>query len=472
MAELTTYDAVVLGGGPAGYAFALRAALLGLKTAIVERDKVGGTCLHRGCIPTKALLHASEVMDAIGDAGSVGITVGDPAFDWAKVQSSKNEPIKKLHAGLQAVIKARKIDVFEGNGTLAERGTIDVDGQTVTGKNVILAPGSFARSIPGLDPDGERIITSDEALTSETFPQKIAVIGAGAVGVEFASIYRSFGADVTVIEALDRIIPLEDADLSKELAAQFKRRGIVTMAGAKVEDVDKRDGGVKLTVSKGNKTQELEVDTVLVAVGRGPATDGLDLERWGVKTDRGYIVIDEQNCAAPNGEAGEAGVWSIGDCTAGTPQLAHVAFGMGMATAERIAGGSPIAVDFSRSVPHATYCSPEVASVGYTEAQAKEKGYDVVVTKHSFAGNARAQMIHAARGFAKIVAAKDGPAPGTILGMHLIGPRVTELLAECLLTVGWEAMPAEVAAFVHPHPTLSEVIGEAALEAIGKPLHG
>ncbi len=456
-----TFDVVVLGGGPAGYAFALRAALLNLKVALVERDKVGGTCLHRGCIPTKALLHAAEVMDAIGDASSIGISVSDPTFEWAKVQSSKNEPIKKLHAGLQAVIKARKIETFLGNGTLGDRGTVEVDGQKVTGSNVVLAPGSYARSLPGMDPDGERIITSDEALTSETFPAKIAIIGAGAVGVEFASVYRSFGAEVTVIEALDRVIPMEDADLSKELAANFRKRGIATHVGAKVEDVDRSDGGVKLVVSKGDKTETVAVDTVLVAVGRGPATDGLDLDRWGVKADRGYIVIDGENRAAD-------GVWSIGDCTAGTPQLAHVAFGMGMATAERIAGGTPITVDFQRHVPRAIYCTPEVAAVGLTEAQAKEQGFDVHVTKHSFAGNAKAQMIHAARGFAKIVAASDGP----ILGMHLIGPRVTELLAESLLTVGWEAMPAEVAAFVHPHPTLSEVVGEAALEAIGKPLHG
>lgn len=461
MADQATYDAVVLGGGPAGYAFALRAALLNLKVAIVERDKVGGTCLHRGCIPTKALLHAAEVMDAITDASSVGITVDAPTFEWAKVQSSKNEPIKKLHAGLQAVIKARKIDTFSGNGKLGERGVIDVEGKPVAGRNVVLAPGSYARSLPGMDPDGERIITSDEALTSESFPARIAIIGAGAVGVEFASVYRSFGSDVTVIEALDRVIPMEDADLSKELAANFKKRGIAVHAGAKVEDVDKSDGGVKLTVTKGNKAETIEVDTVLVAVGRGPATDGLELERWGVAADRGYIVIDGENKAAD-------GVWSIGDCTAGTPQLAHVAFGMGMATAERIAGGSPIAVDFKRHVPRAIYCTPEVAAVGLTEAEAKEQGYDVQVTKHSFAGNAKAQMMHAARGFAKVVAQKDGQ----ILGMHMIGPRVTELLAEALLTVGWEAMPAEVAAFVHPHPTLSEVVGEAALEAIGKPLHG
>ncbi|MGH2760957.1 MAG: dihydrolipoyl dehydrogenase [Actinomycetota bacterium] len=457
-----TYDVVVLGGGPAGYAFALRAALLNLKVAMVERDKVGGTCLHRGCIPTKALLHTGEIMDSIAEAKDYGITVAEPAFDWGAVQRSKADPIKKLHAGLQSVIKARKIDTIAGNGRLGEPGTIDVEGHgEVTGRHVVLAPGSYARSLPGLDPDGERIITSDEALVSERFPQKVAIIGAGAVGVEFASVYRSFGAEVTVIEALDRIIPMEDADLSKELAANLKRRGIATLAGAKVEDVDKSNKLVRLSVSKGNKTETIEVDTVLVAVGRGPATDGLDLERWAVKVDRGFIVIDGDNSAAPD-------VWAIGDATAGTPQLAHVAFGMGIATAERIAGGSPNPVDFERHVPRAIYCVPEVAAVGFTEAQAREKGYDVEVTKHAFAGNARAQMMRQARGFAKIVAQKGGP----ILGMHLIGPRVTELLAETLLTVGWEANTAEVAAFVHPHPTLSEVVGEAALEAIGKPLHG
>ncbi len=465
MAEAGSYDAVVLGGGPAGYAFAFRAALLGQKVAIVERDKVGGTCLHRGCIPTKALLHAAETMEAIGNASSVGITVSDPTFEWADVQKSKSEPIKKLYAGLQSVVKARKVDLIEGNGTLGDRGTIVVDtkdgAKRVSAPNVVLAPGSFARSIPGLDPDGERIITSDEALVSDRFPSKIAIIGAGAVGVEFASIYRSFGAEVTLIEALDRVIPMEDADLSKELAANFKRRGIAVHAAAKVEDVDKSNDGVKLTVAKGNKTEMIDVDVVLVAVGRGPATDGLELDRWKVATDRGYIVIDGNNSATD-------GVWAIGDATAGTPQLAHVAFGMGFATAERIAGGSPVPVDFERGVPRAIYCVPEVAAVGLTEAQAKEAGYDVQVTKHAFAGIAKAQMIHQARGFAKMVVEKDG----SILGIHMIGPGVTELLAEALMIVGWEARPAEVAAFVHPHPTLSEVVGEAALEAIGRPLHG
>jgi dihydrolipoamide dehydrogenase len=461
MAEDRSYDAVVLGGGPAGYAFALRAALLGLKVAIVERDKVGGTCLHRGCIPTKGLLHAAEIVDAIREAPEFGVTAGEPSFDWARVQQAKTEAVKRLYGGLQSLIKSRRIDTIEGNGALGEKGTILVDGEKVSGRTVVLAPGSYARSLPGLDPDGERIITSDDALRIETFPKSIAVIGAGAVGVEFASVYRSFGADVTLVEALDRLVPLEDADVGKELAAQFKRRGITAYAGARVEDVDKSDSGVRLTVNTGKKTQTIDVEQVLVAVGRGAATDGLDLDRWGVRADRGYIAIDDDYRAADD-------VYAIGDATAGTPQLAHVGFGMGFAVAERLAGGNPVAVDFERGVPHATYCFPEIGSVGLTEAQAKDKGYEVQVTKHAFTGIGKAQIMHQARGFSKIVAEKDGP----ILGMHLIGPRVTELLAESLLAVGWEAMPAEVAAFVHPHPTLSEVVGEAALQAIGRPLHG
>jgi dihydrolipoamide dehydrogenase len=465
MASEETYDIVVLGGGPGGYAAAFRAALLGQKVAVVERDKIGGTCLHRGCIPTKALLHAAEIMDGINEASAYGITVPAPEFDWAAVQKTKAEPVKKLHQGLSGVAKARKVDLIEGNGKLGERGTILVetpDGEKkVSGRHIILAPGSYARSLPGMDPDGERILTSDDALRSDRFPNRICVIGAGAVGVEFASVYRSFGAEVTVVEALDRVVPLEDPDVSKELAAWFKRRGITSYAGAKVEEVDKSGDGVRVTVNMGKKTETLDVDQVLVAVGRGPATDGIDLDRWGIRTEKGFIVIDADNRATD-------GVYAVGDCTAATPQLAHVAFGMGFATAERIAGGNPIPVDFTKDVPRATYCTPEIASIGLTEAQAKEAGADVAVSKHSFAGNAKAQIMHQGRGFAKIVAEKEG----RILGFHMIGPRVTELLCEALLATGWEAMPAEVAAFVHPHPTLSEVIGETALAAIGRPLHG
>lgn len=457
------YDVVVLGGGPAGYAAAFRSAQLGRKVALVERDKVGGTCLHRGCIPTKALLHAAEVLDTIREAKQYGIEAGEPSFDWPAVQKFKGEPVKKLYAGLSSLVKHRKVDLFEGNGSLGDRGTVMVDGSTpVQGAQIVLAPGSFARSLPGLEPDGERVITSDEALVLERLPRSVAVIGAGAVGVEFASIFKSFGVEVTLIEALPRIVPLEDADVSRELAAAFTRRGIGVHAGAKVSDIDKRDGIVNVTfqTAKG-ETESIEVETVLVAVGRGAATDGLDLARWGVESERGFILTDEHGRAA-------ADVWAVGDAVAGAPQFAHAGFGAGFAVAERISGGSAVTVDYERDVAHATYCVPEIASVGLTQEQAKERGHDVEVSKYAFAGNAKAQILRQTRGFAKIVSERGG----RILGVHMIGPRVTEQLGEALVTVGWEAIPAELAALVHPHPTLSESIGEAALAAIGRPFHG
>ncbi|HVE90745.1 MAG TPA: dihydrolipoyl dehydrogenase [Actinomycetota bacterium] len=456
-----SYDVVVLGGGPGGYAAALRAALLGQKVAIVERDKVGGTCLHRGCIPTKGLLHAAEVLDTIRDAKTYGITVNEPEFDWAAVQKSKSEPIKKLHSGLSSLIKARKIDLVNADGKLGPRGTIKAGDKDVTGRQVILAVGSYARYFPGMEPDGERVITSDHALTRETLPRSIAIIGAGAVGVEFASVYRSFGVDVTVIEALPRIVPLEDADVSKELTASFGKRGIAVHAGAKVQDIDRSKDLLKVTFSKGDKTASVDVEQVLVAVGRGPSTDGLDLDSWGIKSERGYILTDDTYLAGD-------GVWAVGDAVAMSPQFAHVAFAQGFSVAERIAGGTPVMLDYDRDVPHATYCNPEIASVGLTEEAARERGMDVEVHKHGFTGIAKAQILHQPRGFAKIVAEKGG----RIVGLHIIGPRVTELLSEILLAVGWEAYPSELAGLVHPHPTLSEVVGEAALAAIGRPLHG
>jgi dihydrolipoamide dehydrogenase len=461
MADEKAYDVVVLGGGPGGYAAAFRASQLGLKVAMVERDKVGGTCLHRGCIPTKGLLHAAEVFETIQDAKSFGINAGQPEVDWAAVQAAKNEPVKKLYAGLSSVVKARKVDLVQGEGNLGDRGTIVVrtkDGErALSGRNVVIAAGSFARSLPGLDVDGQTVVTSDHALTSETLPRSIAVIGAGAVGVEFASIYRSFGVEVTLIEALPRIVPLEDPDVSKELAAAFTKRGIAVHAGAAVKEVD----GGKVTFEAKGKPHTIEVDQVLVAVGRGPSTDGLDLDRWGITTDRGFIVADDRLRTADN-------TWAIGDCVAGAPQLAHAAFRMAIYAVEQIAGENPIPINFEREIAGATYCVPEVASVGLHEQKAKERGHDVVCTKHPYVGNAKAQILHQPRGFVKIVADRDGG----ILGIHMIGPRVTENVAEALLAVGWEAMPAELASLIHPHPTLSEGIGETALAAIGKALHG
>jgi dihydrolipoamide dehydrogenase len=458
---MADYDLVVLGGGPGGYAAAFRAALLGLKVALVERDKVGGTCLHRGCIPTKALLHAAELMDSIREAPAFGIKTSEPEVDWTAVQAAKAEPVKKLYAGLSSVVKHRKVDLIQGDGRIGERGVVMVGDQQIAGKAVILAPGSFARSLPGIEPDGRLIMTSDHALVADRLPASVAVIGAGAVGVEFASMYRSFGSEVTLIEALPRAVPLEDPEISKELAAAFAKRGISVNAGAVVQDVQPGEDTVKLTFDAGKGAKTIEVEAVLIAVGRGAATDGLELDRWGVRTDRGFILADEKAVAAE-------GVYAIGDAVAGAPQFAHAAFAMGFAAAERIAGGTPVDLDRERGVPHATYCAPEIASVGLTEEQAKEAGADVKSFKYGFAGNAKANILRQTRGFAKVVADKGGD----ILGVHMIGPRVTELLSEALLAVGWEAQASDVAAHVHPHPTLSEAIGEAALAAIGRPLHG
>lgn len=455
------YDVVVIGGGPGGYATALRAAGLGLKVAIAERDKVGGTCLHRGCIPTKGLLHAAEIFDSIRDAKNYGISVGEPTFDFAEVQRSKQEPVKRLYAGLSSLIKSRKIDVLQGDANPVSASSVKVNDETVSTKNIVLAVGSYARSLPGVDIDGERVITSDHALTLEKLPSKVLIVGAGAVGVEFASVYRSFGSEVVVVEALERAVPLEDAAVSKEFESAFKKRGIQIHTNAKLENLELSKGGVKATFSSGGKAQSIDVEQVLVAVGRGSNAGSLDLKALGVTVDREHVVVDEDfKCVD--------GVWAVGDCVAGVPKLAHAAFAMGFHVAEMIAGNSPVRLDLKRHVPAATYSSPEVASVGLTEQAAIDAGYKVKTVKHSMAGIAKAQILSDAKGFCKIVYQEDGP----ILGVHMIGPRVTENIAEALLAVGWEALPAELAAFVHPHPTLSEVIGEAALAAIGRPLHG
>lgn len=455
------YDVAVVGGGPGGYAFALRAAGLGLKVAIAERDKVGGTCLHRGCIPTKGLLHAAEIFDNIREAKHYGINVSEPSVDFAEVQRRKQEPIKKLYAGLSSLIKARKIDVFEGDATTPAPKTVAVADKKITADNIVIAVGSYARSLPGIELDGTRVITSDHALVSETLPAKILIVGAGAVGVEFASVYRSFGSEVCVVEALDRAVPLEDADISKEFAAAFKRRGIQLYTSAMLQEVKVKDRSVEATFKVGDKSQTLDVDQVLIAAGRGSNAGGMDLSPLGVNVDREHVVVDA------NFKAGE-GVWAIGDCVAGVPKLAHAAFAMGFHVAEQLAGNKPVPLDLKMHVPAATYSVPEVASVGLTEQAAKDAGYNVKVVKHSMAGIAKAQILNDARGFCKIVYEEGG----AILGVHLIGPRVTENIAEAILAVGWEAFPAELAAFVHPHPTISESIGEAALAAIGRPLHG
>lgn len=453
------YDLVVLGGGTGGYAAALHAAGLGMSVALVEGDLLGGTCLHRGCIPTKALLHAAEIHDTVSEAGEFGISAGKVSFDWAKVQSYKQKVVDKMTKGLSGLVRHRKVDLVEGRGTLRSPGTVAVGDREISAKRLIVATGSRPKLIPGLDP-GPRVITSDEALTLDRVPASAIVIGGGSVGVEFASIWRSFGADVTVVEMLPALLPLEDSDVSKELARAFGRRGIGVMAGAKVEDVTASDDSIQATVSSNGKTETLEAEILLVAVGRAAVTGEAGLENAGVSVDgRGFVRV-RGAC-----ETTQAGVYAVGDILP-TPQLAHVSFAEGIAAATKAAGGNPPPLNYD-AVPRCTYCVPEVAAVGLTEAQARERGHDVATKTVSFAGIGKAAILGSAGGFCKIVAERDG----AILGVHYVGPRVTELVAEAMLAVGWEAMPEEVASLIHPHPTLTESTGEAALALAGRALH-
>ncbi len=448
------YDLIVLGGGTGGYSAAIRAATLGKKVALIERDKLGGTCLHRGCIPTKALLHSAEVYDEVREGKKFGI-LAEASYDWDGVQTFKGSVVDQMHKGLSGLLKGRKIDVIAGTGTMTSPTAVTVDGRELTAKNIVVATGSAPKMIPSLE-RGERVITSDEAL-SVGVPKSAIVLGGGAIGVEFASVWASFGAQVTVVEMLPTLVPLEDADLGKELAKQFKRRGITSMTGAKLEEAKVTDHGVTAQITTDGKSETVEAEVLLVAVGRGPVTTGL--ENAGLTLDqRGFVQVDQTL------QTNVAGVYAVGDCIA-TPALAHVAFAEGIYVAELLAGLNPIPINYD-AVPRATYCMPEVAAVGLTEAQARERGHDVVTNKVAL-GHIGKAVILGATGFCKLVAAKDGP----LLGAHFIGARVTELVAEAMLAVGWEAMPSEIAQFIHPHPTLTESMGEAALALAGRPLH-
>lgn len=452
------FDVIVLGAGTGGYSAAIRAASLGKKVAMIEKDKVGGTCLHVGCIPTKALLHSAEVFDTVGDAGDFGITAGERGFDWAGVQAYKDKVVTKMHKGLEGLIKHNKIESIAGTAAFTGANTVEVDGRTLTAPAIVIATGSVPKMIPGLE-RGPRVLTNEEALTNGV-PKSAIVLGGGAIGVEFASVWASFGAQVTVIEMLPSLVPLEDADLGKELAKAFKRRGITCMTGAKLEKAVVGDDGVRATVTVGDKSQELEAEVILVAVGRRPVTETVSLESAGVTVDdRGFIPVDEY-C-----RTNVPGIYAIGDVLT-TPMLAHVSFAEGMLVAEHIAGLQPAPINYD-AIPRATYSHPEVGAVGLTEAQATERGHEVVTTKVNLAGIGKATILGDTTGFCKIVAVKDGP----VLGAHFIGPRVTELIAEAMLAVGWEALPDEIGALIHPHPSLSEVFGEAALALSGRALH-
>ena len=465
------YDIAILGGGNAGYAAALRAAQLGLTVGLVEKDKVGGTCLHRGCIPTKALLHSADVIENIRHADDFGIIVDKPEVDWGRVSKYKEAVVSRLHKGLQGVLKARKVEIIEGEGRVSAPDSIEVQGGGVVkgSRGLILASGSYARSLPFIEIDGKSFITSDHALSANDIPRSVIVIGAGAVGLEFASVYSSFGADVTVIEALDRMAPGEDEEVSKELTRQFKKRGIKTFAGVEVTKAEPSDEGASVTFETGGKSETITAERCLVAVGRGPVSEGLGYEEIGVKIEKGFVVTDG-SC-----RTGVDSVWAIGDLITqpdlGLPfphfQLAHVAFAEGIHVAEQIAGEETAAINYT-GVPRCTYSYPEMASVGLTEAQAKDAGFAVHSEKFAWSASGKATILGETGGFTKVVSEKDGK----VLGVHMVGPRVTELIAEAQLITNWEAFPTEVAALIHPHPTLSEAMGETMMHLAGKQLHG
>jgi len=450
------FDIVVLGGGSGGYAAALRASELGFSVGLIEKDKVGGTCLHRGCIPTKALLHAAEVADYSRDAAKYGVTTNFEGIDIAGVKTYREGIVAKKYKGLQGLVKARKITVIEGEGKLVSPTTVQVGDDTIVGKNVVLASGSYSRSLPGLEIGG-RVITSEQALELDFVPKKALVLGGGVIGVEFASVWKSFGADVSIIEALPHLVPNEDESISKSLERAFRKRGIDFNLGVRFQSVTQDDNGVVVTLEDG---KTFDGDVLLVAVGRGPVTDGLGYDEVGITMDRGFVITDER--LATN----VPGVYAVGDIVPGL-QLAHRGFQQGIFVAEEIAGLNPIVVP-DVNIPKVTYCDPEVASIGLSEAKAVEQyGAEQISSyDYSLAGNGKSEIIGTS-GTIKVVRVNDGP----VVGVHMIGARVGELIGEAQLAVNWEAYPEDIAPFIHAHPTQNEALGEAFLYLAGKPLH-
>ncbi|WP_104134326.1 dihydrolipoyl dehydrogenase [Cryobacterium sp. Y62] len=450
------FDIVVLGGGSGGYAAALRAVQLGFTVGLIEKGKLGGTCLHVGCIPTKALLHSAEVADVSRESAKYGVKTSFEGIDIAAVTAFREGIVASKYKGLQGLVKARGITVIEGEGHLVSPTTVQVGEDTIVGKNVILATGSYSRSLPGLEIGG-RVITSETALALDYVPKKVAVLGGGVIGVEFASVWKSFGADVTIIEALPHLVPNEEESISKQLERAFRKRGIEYSLGIRFQSVTQSDAGVVVTLENG---ATVEADLLLVAVGRGPVTAGLGFDEVGVTMDRGFVITDER--LATN----IPGVYAVGDIVPGL-QLAHRGFQQGIFVAEEIAGLNPILVE-DINIPKVTYCDPEVASVGYSEAKAADKfGAEQISTyEYNLGGNGKSSILGTA-GSVKLVRVKDGP----IVGIHMIGARVGELIGEGQLVVNWEAYPEDIAPFLHAHPTQNEAMGEAFLALAGKPLH-
>jgi len=454
-----SYDIVVLGGGSGGYACALRAAELGKRVALIEKDRVGGTCLHRGCIPTKALLHAAEIADHARDSASFGVLSTFEGIDVPGVLSYKNSVVDRLWKGLQSTIASRKIDTIEGSGRLESPTQVRVGDTVYEAEHVVLATGSQPKSLPGLEIDGERVITSDHALQLDRVPGSVVILGGGVIGVEFASVWRSFGAEVTIVEMLPQLLPLEDETSAKLLQRAFRRRGIRFELGTRFESVKHSDTGVSVSLA-GGKT--LEADLLLVAVGRGPVSDELGYAEAGVAMERGFVKVDSLcRTSIPS-------ISAVGDLI-DTPQLAHVGFAEGIMVAERV-GGLPVTpIDYD-GVPRITYSDPEVASVGLTSAQATERGLKTVEFNYPLGGNGKSVILQT-QGAAKVIAISEEDGPGRVVGVHLVGSRVGELIAEAQLIYNWDAEPADVAQLIHPHPTQSEAIGEAHLALAGKPLH-
>ena len=452
---MAQFDLVILGGGSGGYACALRAAQLGKNVALIESGKLGGTCLHRGCIPTKALLHSGEIADSAREASTFGVNAQFLSMDMVAVNAYKDGVISKLHKGLQGLVKSRNITFVEGHGRLVSKDTVEVNGERYTGTNVVLATGSNAKSLPGLEIDGVRVMTSDHATNLTYVPKSVIVLGGGVIGCEFASVWKSFGSEVTIIEGLPHLVALEDESSSKLLERAYRKRGINFELGVRFKSHTVTADGVTVELEDG---KTFSADVLLVAVGRGPVSANLGYEEQGITMDRGYVLVDDK-C-----RTNVPGIWAVGDLIP-TLQLAHVGFGEGILVAEEICGLNPRPINYD-GVPRVTYSEPEVASVGLTTAQAKERGHDVVELNYDLAGNGKAQILRTV-GSIKLVAEKNGP----VLGIHMVGARVGELLAEAQLIFNWEATADDVAPLIHAHPTLSEAMGEAHMALAGKPLH-
>ena len=453
----TTFDIVVLGGGSGGYSAALRGAQLGLSVALIERDKLGGTCLHYGCVPTKALLHVAEVADSARNSRQYGVNASFQSIDMVQVNTYRDTVVDRFYKGLQGLVQARQVTLVNGSGRLTSPTTVSVNTIPYTAtKGVVLATGSTSRSLPGLEIGG-RVISSYEALALETVPDRVIVLGGGVIGVEFASVWRSFGSDVTIIEALPRLLPNEDVTCSQELERAFRRRGITVNLGARFAGVTQSDTGVVVSLEDGT---QLEAEILLVSVGRGPNTEGMGFIEAGVACDRGFVLANDRL------QTNVPGVYAVGDIVPG-PQLAHRGFAQGIFVAEEIAGRVPPVI-YEAGIPRVTYCEPEVASVGLTQVQAAEKygSENIDVYEYNLAGNGKAQIFGTA-GFIKLVRRTAGP----VVGVHMVGARVGELIGEAQLIVNWESYPEDLATLVHAHPTQNEAFGEALLALAGKPFH-